>query len=305
MRLLLKSFILLASLTGALVCLFSAGGAQLLCETQGCRIYAGYGVFGISFYSLGAAGFLLIFLLTLLHPRRFTRTLLSLGLLAALALDTLFLGYQTLFWPCTSCLLVALLLGLIVAAGLVYFPLAGKRLFFVVGALWTVLFIFLGIATLKETLLRPWPLFGPADAAIQVYFSPDCPACRQTVGQLLDDPATRAQTVFYPIAKNAQDLQQIARYLEENAQSADADRFLALFTDDLPESAPALDWRHRLRLLANKATLARLGASSVPLVVAPFLPQPDPPAFDLNPFSPPDFSPPLDGCSAFEEKACD
>ncbi len=214
MRTLLKFFILLVSLLGAIFCLAAAGGNHVLCATQGCRIYAGYGIFGISFYYLGAAGFLLILLLTLLHPRPLTRTLISLGLFTALVLDTLFLGYQSLFWPCTSCLLVAFLFGLIVLAGYFYYPLTGRPFFLALGTLWAALFIFLGIAATKEVLLRPWPLFGPADAPIQVYFSPDCPACRQTVRQLLDNPGVAGKVAYYPVAKNEQDLRQLARYLD-------------------------------------------------------------------------------------------
>ena len=304
----MKLFLLTASLAGALFSLANAGGAHLLCRTEGCRIYAGYGLFGISFYIFGAAGFLAIFVLALLHPRRATGALLYLALLTALALDTIFLAYQALFWPCSSCLAVALLLGLIGLTGVVHFT-SGRKLLLAVGSLWLVLFLFVGLSTAREIGLRPWPLFGPPDASVQVYFSPDCPACRQTVRQLLDSPKTAGLTVFYPIAKNDEDLRRIAAYLaRDGRKTADKETFLSLFTDPGTAAAPPLGWRDRLRLLANKAALARTGAHSVPLVIAPFLPAPAPTPLDLTPFTPPDFSPgggDTPGCSAFEEKPCD
>ena len=145
----MKLFLLTASLAGALFSLANAGGAHLLCRTEGCRIYAGYGLFGISFYVFGAAGFLAIFVLALLHPRRTTGALLYLALLAALALDTLFLAYQALFWPCSSCLAVALLLGLIGLAGIVLFT-SGRKLLLAVGSIWLVFFLFVGLSTARE-----------------------------------------------------------------------------------------------------------------------------------------------------------
>lgn len=301
---LLKPFLLLTTLTGAIFCLLNASGAHFLCVTQGCRIYAGYGLFGISFYTFGAVGFLLIFLFTLLYPRAFTGILLPITLFSALLLDTFFLGYQSLFWPCTSCLVAAFLLGLTILAGLSYFSQNSRRLVLAVGMFWLVFFLFLTLSAVQEIVFRPWPIFGPPDAPIQVFFSPDCPACRQTVRQLLDDADTAGKSAFYPIAKNQQDIRRIAHYADlTGLRNADKEIFLSLFTD-IGEGSPPLNWRIRLHLLANKVNLARLGASSVPLVIAPYLPQPAPAPPEQNIFAPPSSSP-LEGCSAFEDKECD
>lgn len=300
----MKPFLLLTALTGTLFCLLNASGAHLLCVTQGCRIYAGYGLFGISFYTFGTVGFLLIFLFTLLYPRALTGVLLPVTLFSALLLDTFFLAYQSLFWPCTSCLLVAFLLGLTIIAGLNCFSKTSRRLVLGIGMLWLVFFLFLTLSAAQEIVFRPWPIFGPPDAPIQVFFSPDCSACRQTVRQLLDDSDAAGKSAFYPVAKNQQDIRRIALYTDlTGLRKVNKETFLSLFADADGEESPPLNWRIRLHLLANKVNLARFGASSVPLVISPYLPLPTPAPPEQNIFAPPSISP-LEGCPAFEDKEC-
>ena len=102
-----KISLLVCSLLGGLYCLLNAAGAELFCGTQGCEIYAGYGLFGVSFYWYGFAGFLGIFLLTLWYPRRGAGLLLAIAIGLALFFDTLFRVYQYLLWPCSSCQVVS------------------------------------------------------------------------------------------------------------------------------------------------------------------------------------------------------
>ncbi len=303
----MKPLLLLASLIGALFCLLNASGAHLLCVTQGCRIYSGYGFFGISFYAIGAAAFLLLFLFTLLHPRAFTRSLLPLALLAALFFDTAFLIYQSLFWPCMSCLAVAFLFGLTVLAGLRSFNRTSRKIALATGIVWLFFFSYLALSTTKEIAFRPWPIFGPADAPIQVFFSPECPACRKTILKLLGSTDTSGKIAFFPVAKNQVDLRQLARYMAmTEGREVDTATFLSLFAEEKKEKESPPGWRLRLHLLANKVNLARLGASSVPVIVTPYLPQSAPASFDLNIFAPPSpTTTPVECCSAFEEKECD
>ena len=47
----------LSSMAGLIFCLANAMGADLLCITEGCRIYQEYTLLGINFYVLGALGF--------------------------------------------------------------------------------------------------------------------------------------------------------------------------------------------------------------------------------------------------------
>lgn len=303
-----KISLLTISVAGAIYCLLNAAGAQILCLTEGCRIYAGYGLFGIPFYLYGAAGFLAIFLLTLLHRWRPADWLLCLVLFAGLLLDALFLAWQSLFWPCLSCLIVALMFGLAALVALWHFRGGRRHLLSAAGGLWLIFFLFVSLATVRELAFRPWPAFGPAEAPVKVFFSPDCPACRQTIGEILDDPEATARAAFYPVAKNAEDRRRIASFLNDTrGREANRLEFLGLF-ESPSHTVPPLGWRDHWRLLANKAALARTGLSTVPLVISPGLLKTSPRRFDFNPFAEtPLFPGPEgpDGCSAFAEEACD
>jgi len=265
-----KFFLLMASFLGGLYCISNLFGAELFCGTRGCEIYAGYGLFGISFYLYGFGGFLGIFLLTLFSRYRFARPLLALTLGLALLLDTLFLIYQTLLWPCSSCQVVALMIGLSAFAGIKAFQLPGRKLLITLGVIWSLFFFSVGVAVVKELAFKPWPLYGSSDAPVKIYFSPTCPACAAVVGKVLDDTQTAAQTGLYPMAKNREDEARLARILEPDVKAIDAAAVLGLFTP-APQQGPPLSISNRLRLLSNKMALARYGASKVPLILAPYL----------------------------------
>lgn len=308
---------LLAAL-GAALCLLNASGAKLFCVTKGCHIYSGYGLFGISFYVFGLVGFLLIMLLALLHPRLGTPFWLPAVLALALALEILFLVYQFLFWPCVSCLVVGILIVLAAISAVLLMPVRGRILLWTLSGLWTVLFIYVGLAAFKEAAFRPWAIAGNPEAPVKIFFSPVCPACREAVTRVLKDPALSSQTAFFPVAKNSTDEARIAAFLRQKGQ--------ALPITSLFEESPAgarLTAGQKWRLQVNKMALARMGAATVPFVTAPFLPQAAPaaaPAAQMpvdspfappqeSPFAPPSITPappPASGCSAFEEApGCD
>jgi hypothetical protein len=313
-----KVSILLLSFLGALFCLLNARGADLLCLTQGCRIYSSYTLLGIGFYIYGLAGFLLIFALALIYPRARSALWLSLVVGTILLLDGFFLVYQYLFWPCMSCLVVAALIGMIAVAGIWWLRLPGRPLLMLIGAAW---FVFFGYATLeasKEISFPSWAIAGEADAPIKVFFSPVCPACKDVVTRILQDPGTARMTAFYPIAKNSRDEERIAAWLEAAETRGEAPPLTDLFED--PETVANLTAADRGRLRANKITLARRGGASVPFIVAPFLPELSkpvqsiftPPSGDL--FAPPGaspfgsaspFAPPVQGCGFIEDVDCE
>jgi hypothetical protein len=303
------ALVALPALFGLIFCSLNAAGAELLCVSRGCGIYSGYTLRGVSIDLLGAAGFGAILLFSLLARQRpLFRFLLFTALIGGLVIDTLFLVWQILYWPCTSCLAVALLLVLCVLGAMAAFPTFRTNTVLLVLLLWLVAFVPVAVAAGKELLLQPWPALGPADAPVAVYFSPTCPACEKTVQDILNLPALAGQVAFYPIAKNEEDLQRLARMLE---QEGEVD-ILALFTasDGPPvESGLALRWK----LARNKMSLARLGADTVPLVLTPRLVQTAPAVhlplseggeFPLELFN---FSPLEEGCSADSpvEEACD
>lgn len=309
-----KFSVALLSAFGAALCLLNASGAKLFCVTKGCHIYSGYGLFGISFYVFGLVGFLLILLLALLHPRLGSPFWLPAVLALALALEILFLVYQFLFWPCVSCLVVGILIVLAAISAVLLMPIKGRILLWTLSGIWTVLFIYVGLAALKEAAFTPWAVAGNPEAPVKIFFSPICPACKEAVTRVLEDPALSAKTAFFPVAKNARDEARIAAFLQRKSP----ERTIAALFEELPEEA-RLTAGQKWRLQVNKMALARMGAATVPFITAPFLPLPapvEPPAMELpppdSPFAPPQELPfsspsgtaapsPAAGCSAFEE----
>jgi hypothetical protein len=301
--------LILPAALGLIFCTLNAAGADLLCLSSGCGIYAGYTLGGISINLLGAAGFGVILLLALLARQRpLFRSLLFTALVAGLLIDTLFLFWQILYWPCMSCLVVALLFALSVLGALKVFPSFRSRVVHLALLLWFAAFVPVAAAAGKEILLQPWPALGPADAPVAVYFSPTCPACEKTVQEILALPDLAGQVAFFPIAKNAEDLQRLARMME---QEGEADLMVLFSSADGPpaESGLALRWK----LARNKMALARLGADTVPLVLTPRLVQAAPafrlPLSDGGGFPQELFkiSPIEEGCSADApvEEPCD
>jgi hypothetical protein len=257
--------IIFPALLGLALCLLNATGAKLFCLTSGCALYAGYTLFGLSFYVYGAISFALIVLLAV-SCRKTPRAAPWLGgiIFAGLFFDLLFLGWQLLYWPCSSCLVVALLLGGTAAGFWRTYPHLCRHLFKGVLLVWLVLLIPSVLAAGKEVLLTPWALYGPPDASVRVFFSPTCPACANEVTKLLQSPDV-ARMAFYPIAKNNRDLRLLAALLQEGVeQPANLGR---LFGSDLKE-ARSLPLRLRWRLAKNKMALAQLGAQTIPLILS-------------------------------------
>ena len=292
--------IIFPALLGLALCLLNAVGADLFCLTVGCNLYAGYSLFGLSFFAYGAIAFAVISLLAAIVGKM-PRALPLLGgiILAGLALDLLFLGWQLLYWPCSSCLVVALLLGGTAAGFCRSYPHLCRRLFKGVLLAWLVLLLPAAIATGKEVFLAPWALYGPTDASVRVFFSPTCPACATEVNKLLQSSEV-SRMAFYPIAKNDRDLRLLATLLQEGiTQPADLEK---LFSPALQEAAaPSL--RQRWRLARNKMALARHGVQTIPFILSStVIAGPRPPWESF--FSPPDPEQPAEptGCGVVEQQ---
>ena len=299
-----------ASFLGGLYCLLNASGAKLFCGTLGCEIYAGYGLFGLSFYVYGFAGFLVIFLSALWYPRSAARWLISAAVGLALFFDTLFLIYQSLLWPCSSCQVVALLIGLTAFSAVAGLKIPGRRVLTGLGLLWTIFFLFVGLAVVKEIAFRPWPIYGSAEAPVKVYFSPTCPACAEAARKILNDPEAAVKAAFYPVAKNAIDEARLATLLRQSEGAPDAASILGLFDGGEPAPPATLGLKEKFLLFRNKMALSRADATSVPMIVSPYL-------FEVR-GAPSDLAPPIDtifgtspdrenefGCSAFTAASCD
>jgi hypothetical protein len=305
-----RLLLLLCSFLGGLYCLLNAAGAELFCGTRGCEIYAGYGLFGLSFYIYGFVGFLGIFLLALWYPRRPASLLLAVGVGLALVFDTLFLIYQYLLWPCSSCQVVALLIGLTAFIAVAGLKVPGRKLLAGIGLLWAVFFLFVSLAVVKEVVFTPWPIYGSAEAPVKVYFSPTCPACEEAARGILNDPKAVSETAFYPIAKNLMDEARLARFLQQPGKTTDAKALLELFKKE-PGRSATLGVREKFLLFCNKMTLAAIGATRVPTIISPYLLETGGPQNYYSPFNDVIFGTSQEqtqdsGCAAFSDEAvCD
>jgi hypothetical protein len=137
-----------------------------------------------------------------------------------------------------------------------------------VGLLWSVFFIFVGLAVVKEVAFSPWPIYGSAESPVKVYFSPTCPACEKAARKILNDPQATAETAFYPVAKNATDEARLARLLRQPGGTVNVAGLLELFEQESNDPAN-LSVREKFLLFRNKMALAKAGATKVPLIVSP------------------------------------
>jgi hypothetical protein len=295
--------ILFPALLGLTLCLLNAAGAGLFCLTSGCALYAGYSLFGLSFYVYGAIAFGVIVLLAA-SAGKIPRAAPWLGgiILAGLALDLLFLVWQLLYWPCSSCLVVALLLGWTAVGFWRTYPRLCRHLYKGVLLVWLALWIPSAVAAGKEVLLTPWAIYGPADASVRVFFSPTCPACVTEVNKLLQSSEV-ARMAFYPIAKNDRDLRLIATLLQEGvAQPADLGRLFAADLKEAQDPSQQLRWR----LAKNKMALARYGAQTIPLILSSTVIEGAKPPW-ANLFSTPDPAPTAEssGCGIVDDVPCE
>jgi hypothetical protein len=247
---------------GLLVCVgFSTNKFHIGCVTSGCSVYSGYSFAGLTFYHWGALFFAAALVISLFYCGSTPTIILTAGALIA---DCLFLGYQLLFWPCTNCLLVALIVGAlglsILLSGGNARPLWRKCLVVALGA-WLFLFVATSASAIKEVYAQPWVASSFTEQAkTVVYFSPTCPSCKDLVEGLLYTGQSK-QIAFIPIAKNSEDLGRLAA-LPDHILRTDIKR---LFSDRAPTAS--VTFGQRLRLWRNKASLASHGEARVPLVI--------------------------------------
>lgn len=293
---------LIASVAGALFCLFQSAGIKLPCLTAGCEIYASYSFLGISFYNYGAAGFLLLAAVILYTRRRPSKRLVTRLVAAGLMVNSGFLVYQVLYWRCTSCEVAALFLGLTAAPMLMSRNQSRSSLIRPCFYLWAVLFLIVGVQIVKESALRPWVIYGNPQASVQVYFSPTCPTCQITVQDMLARVPNADGIAFIPVAKSDEDRRRVASLVA--SQGLPCTDINALFE---PVSADCSDSSHAeviFGLERNKMILAGIGSRSVPVVVVngqvPAMPDP------ARQYTPGFLSPAetLQGCGFTDDEDC-
>lgn len=287
-----KISVICISLLAALFCFANASGMNLFCGTEGCGIYKGYGLFGLSFYVLGGIAFLAIAGIVFASSYFRIQYILLLTLIAGLICDGLFLAYQWLYWPCSSCLIVAALFGLVALIGSRLTGGKGKRSLLLLAGVWSVFFAFVSLAVVKELVFQPWAMWEVSNPKTQVYFSPSCPSCKTVVLQILE---TRDldQVVFLPICKNEEDVRQIEKVLPLIKNNHREQAIRDLFSEEIKPSV-CLNPKEKFGLLCNKIQLAMKGETTVPLIVAHSIPEKK----TFSPFSVFSTSPAGPGCSA-------
>ena len=241
---------------GVVLCLLAASGLSAkLCLNEGCQVYRGYKLWGFSLHHVGGAAFALgLFWLYQRSPvyADFIRLCLW-G-------ETALLAFQAVYLPCSECLLVGFLWGLV---GLLTIP---REL---VVKLWAVLFL-AAVAMMAKELIKPWPVYGGQDAAVKVFFSPSCPHCRETIDNLMAGGIQGEDVAFYPVALEDKDCQRVAQFQQTFGASLNLWRALqACWEDPKPCALGFWEWlRLRLGLMRNQLVLARMGVRQVPLVLS-------------------------------------
>lgn len=242
---------------GTLFCVLSASGfTKTLCVTEGCQIYQNYNLFGLSLHIWGAAAFALGLLLLAYRPALYPRFIAT-----CLWGEILLITYQVIYLPCSECLLVGLIWGLLAVLQI------RERLSV---KIWSVVFL-IALVMLSKDLLHPWALYGPGDAQVKVYFSPSCKACRTEIEQLLaGKDAAREKVAFFPVALHEKDLDRVHSFQSALSRTMNLDlAFQACWTD---ADQNQMNWREWLKLMLglikNRLILARMGVHKIPLVLS-------------------------------------
>lgn len=236
-----------AALAGLVLCVSQAlGYAGALCVTNGCALHENTALLGLSLWWWGAGAFAGLGGLALFAgPGPAARA----GL-ACLAADTAFVAFMALTAPCLTCLMAGSLFLLF------FWAMARRtggfdRLSLAVVLAWGLAFS-PNLFSLAREAMQPWAMAGSDTAAVRLFFSPDCPACRDGVTALsrLDKPFVG----YFPIAGTEEEVGKVARAMAGLAAGLSLPEALAKADGDGP--APA-DLLLRWRLLRNR--IAYLG----------------------------------------------
>ncbi|MEF3697658.1 hypothetical protein [Desulfolutivibrio sp.] len=232
----------LMALAGVVLCVAQAlGYAEVLCVTEGCALHENTTVFGLSLWWWGAAAFAGLGLFAVMG----WMGLASRAGLLGLAADIGLLALMALTAPCLTCL----------AAGVLFlaFYLCATPRAVVFGRLSLAVILAWGLAfspnlfAVGREAMQPWPLVGPRTAAVRLFFSPTCPACRDAVTAMsrLDKPFLG----FFPIAGTEEEVRMVARTMNGLEAGLSLPEALARSGDGEPvEVGLGL----RFRLLKNK-----------------------------------------------------
>ncbi|MFV0421187.1 hypothetical protein [Oleidesulfovibrio sp.] len=243
--------------------------AEALCITSGCDLFRDITIAGISPWWIGAAAFASTAALCIIGRVALAR-LLSLMMLLG---DLLLLGIMTFTVPCLPCLIVAAVIlwqywNLSASTSC---PLWGRTS---LALLWLTLFspnLFSAISEMNGG----WSISGQPEASLQVYFSPSCPACKETMFAISQH--NPQDVAFYPIAEADSDLIRLHTMQKELASGSTV---YGAFRTSI-NTAVNLDTKLSLteqallkwKTLQNKARLARMGVTKIPALITSGKPQ--------------------------------
>ena len=255
---------------GLIFCLWVlTTGGEALCVTDGCGIFRDFRLAGYSLWEAGAALFGSLALLSLLR----LSTLALILSFAALLADAVLLGVMIFTAPCLNCLIVGALTAicyLCLLHGASRGKESGRSL---LACAWTLLFLF-NIGGLVREASHPWAVLAPEKpAAVNIWFSPSCPACRQVAAHYENLPGA----AWHPVAEDPRDLH-VIRAMDENLKKGmplpEAIEKARAVVPAMPGQTPAARLAMlrpsmlllQFRLWVNQAHVLAAGSGRLPLI---------------------------------------
>ncbi len=252
---------LVTAILGLVFCAWSAyGNAFQICLSAGCEMSKDMSIGGISLWWFGCAAFATLIILSF-SGRPLLGVIVS-GLF--LVGDAALLILMLMTASCISCLIVAIFFALAYTA----FRYAGKG-YDTIGRSWLILFWWLlFVANLGGVLrenMTPWAMVGSDEPAVNVYFSPTCPACMDALSAMAPNPTA----AFYPVLKKDSEFALVAHMADALAEGKNIQEALVYAqgaTDELPKQGVFAKALLHLRLLFNESYLLRNGIETVPVI---------------------------------------
>ncbi len=247
------------------------------CASSGCELFRDMRIAGISLWWVGGAYF---FLFSIICLRGMTWIAWPMARIA-LTIDALLLVAMYFTAPCRDCLVVALFFALTFYMLHRFSMRMAQQEWFsgeksqagILLPLWIGLF--LGNVILAGNEYVPTYTLGVSDnAAIRIYFSPSCPACRDAL------VAYGKNSLLYPVVERPGDLESIRRLkqqLTEKKSMQDALEYSLDAANALPHLSLWEEFFLNLQLLRNKATVLKQGFNALPLIQINGMPRQTPP----------------------------
>ena len=243
--------------SGMVLCLVvAAGGGKALCVTRGCDLYKGYAVAGLSMHLWGALAFGLGLVLRLTGAKTYRPYIL-----VCFWAEILLVAWQVLSAPCSECLLVGLIWGLLAWQAL-RAPVSQA----VWAGLWTA-----ALVVVVLELAAPWPIYGKTGAPLRIFFAPGCSACQEEINKLADaGQDVMANIALVPVARNEAEVAAVGRMVRTLQTTGNF--WLAMMQGMQTGGDAGQPWLSdlalRLRLWGNKLLLGRMGVSKIPVALS-------------------------------------